>query len=342
MSSTPDIDAQNEASLKTLQRAIINSSRKFSLIICRCNYQSLRERLTGKLRQDSQINFREIALAPETKAFGIEDILQLGEATAISVSGWELTANLDSILAAINTARDEFRKHLPFPLVLWVNDSVLQRLIRVAPDFESWGAVPIEFAMTAPELLDLIARTADCVFDQVLEAGAGRFLDNDTLHLKNSSPRRIELESARQELYQRGVELDLELEASLEFVLALAANGDLERSHPHYERSLSLWSKVQNPIRQGCVFFYLGRWWRRYAVQNRSEYDRSCWQAKELFEQAIAAFTAADRQDLVAKFINGLGEVLQRLGQWDELETVAKNSQQLHRTYPDPFSFAHD
>jgi tetratricopeptide (TPR) repeat protein len=46
-------------------------------------------------------------------------------------------------------------------------------------------------------------------------------------------------------------------------------------------------------------------------------------------------FSRVIAQDLAAKFINPLGEVLVRLEEWDELEVVAKASVQLHQTYQD-------
>ena len=38
-----------------------------------------------------------------------------------------------------NQVREEFRKNFHFPLVLWITDEISSKLIRSAPDFESWG-----------------------------------------------------------------------------------------------------------------------------------------------------------------------------------------------------------
>jgi hypothetical protein len=39
--------------------------------------------------------------------------------------------------------RDEFRKQFQFPLVLWVNDEILRKLLLLAPDLKDWAATTI-------------------------------------------------------------------------------------------------------------------------------------------------------------------------------------------------------
>jgi hypothetical protein len=64
---------------------------------------------------------------------------------ALMVFGLESVVAIDQLLSATNLVRDEFRKHFPFPLILCINDELLQKLIRLAPDFKSWAANPIRF-----------------------------------------------------------------------------------------------------------------------------------------------------------------------------------------------------
>jgi tetratricopeptide (TPR) repeat protein len=170
------------------------------------------------------------------------------------------------------------------------------------------------------------------------------------------------------------VNLDPELEASLEFVLGRAADGSLEQSRQHYERSLALWQQQQrsqkenfesdnesenippltppyqgrdrggqNPKpleRQGCLLYCLGLWWYTDAQRHPGRYNQAYGRAKDYFQQCVEVFEQAERPELVAKFINALGDVLQRLQQWDELEAVAKKALALHQTYPDSFRLA--
>ncbi|MBD3561233.1 ATP-binding protein, partial [Planktothrix sp. FACHB-1355] len=79
----------------------------------------------------------------------------------------------------------------------------------------------------------------------------------------------------------------------------------------------------------------LGVWWLRYAVLHRSQYADASSQARDLLEQCIDMFEQLSRRDVVAKFINALGEAYKRLQQWDLLEMVATKSRDIHQIYPD-------
>ena len=337
-----DVKAKNDESLRMLARSLTLSQGQFSLILARCNYRSLRQRLMEQLRERCPVDFRERLLDPSAKTLEttIQEELRDEPPPAVIISGLESVRDLDAVLLATNQARDEFGKNFPFPLVLWGTDEVLRRLIRVGPDFESWAATPIEFEITTDELIHFIQETADEVFAKVLEAGAGIFLDNSALNLGTGSPLRAELESARRELQSRDVKLDPELEASLEFVLGRDADASVEQSRQHYERSLVLWQNSPNLERRGCVLYSLGIWWRTYATRHRADYELACGREKDYFQQCVEVFEQANRKDLLAKFINALGVTLQQLQQWDELEVVAKKALTLHQTYSDSFRLA--
>jgi hypothetical protein len=44
--------------------------------------------------------------------------------------------------------------------VLWINDEILQKLIRLAPDFKSWAANPIRFDIANNQSFQWAAITA--------------------------------------------------------------------------------------------------------------------------------------------------------------------------------------
>ncbi|HAJ57889.1 MAG TPA: hypothetical protein DCP31_00340, partial [Cyanobacteria bacterium UBA8543] len=337
-----DVKTKNDESLRMLARSLTLSQGQFSLILAHCNYRSLRQRLMRQLRERCPIDFRERVLDPSAKTLETTIQEELGDEPppAVIICGLESVRDLDAVLLATNQARDEFCKNFPFPLVLWGTDEVLRRFIRVAPDFESWAATPIEFEIATDELIDFIQETADEVFAKVLDVGAGIFLGDVAFNLERGSPLRTELELARKELQNRGVKLEPELEASLEFVLGRAIDDSPEQSRQHYERSLELWQRCPNLERQGCALYSLGLWWRTYATRHRAEYEQACGREKDYFQQCVEAFEQTHRKDLVAKFINPLGAILQELQQWDELEEVAKKALSLHQTYPDPFRLA--
>ena len=345
MSELQPLATDNENSLEELTWAIATSQGEFSLILALCNASSLRKRLVQSLQASSDLEIREIVLDKSTKTFfqTIQDSLGFEHPQALVVSGLEGVTKLEQVLSGANQVREELRKNFHFPLVLWVTDEVLHKLMRLAPDLHSWSTT-VEFAIATDDLIDFIQQTANEVFDKVLAAGAGRYLDNTALNLQIGSPRRVELESAWHDLQNRRLSLNPELEASLEFMLGRATSSLLEVSGQHYERSLALFGydspSPQFLEKRACLLYSMGLWWRSYAVLHHPERDRARSLAKDYFQQCIEVLEQTNRQELVAKFINALGAVLQSLHRWKELEVVAKKALALHQTYFDQFKLA--
>ncbi|MBW4679138.1 MAG: hypothetical protein KME19_03350 [Microcoleus vaginatus WJT46-NPBG5] len=341
MSELPELNDYNRSALQELLWAIEEPARQFLLILAHCNSVSLRKSLLQHLRELSSLEITEVVLNPSTTTLytSIQCALVKELPQAVMVCGFESVSALQPLLASANNVREEFRNNFKFTLVWWVTDEVMQTLIRVAPDFQSW-ATTVNFEVPTQDLIDIIKLTADEVFAKVLEAGSGIFLDNAALNLEMGSPRRTELESAQRELQSRDIRLETELEAALEFVLGRGISNSMEQSRPHYERSLALWEQTANPERCGCVLYSLGLWWRTYAEKHRAEYKAACNQAKNYFQRSIRVFEQANRADLAAKFINALGETLQRLDKWAALEAVAQKAIALHETYKYSFRLA--
>jgi WD40 repeat protein/tetratricopeptide (TPR) repeat protein len=341
--------ANNQKSLDSLVRAISMSKGQFKLILLRCNYIKLRHKMLKKLRELCSIKIREIDLNKSTKQLHSTIREKLGEEQpeALMVLGLELVIDIDELLISLNQVREELSKNFQFPLILWVNDKIVNKLIRLAPDLENWTTI-FEFTSSDDELLNIIKTITDNIFDKVLDAGAGKFLNiSAALNLESGSPHRIELELARKEINSRKINLESELEASLEFVLGLAKDDSLKESWEHYQRSLELWQPNTNSIRRGCVLYYQGRWYRTFASRHphltekvyphqnlAEEVDKdACDRAKTYCQESIRIFDQSNRSDLVAKFINTLGEVLQRLQNWNELEKIAKKTIDLYPAY---------
>ncbi|MBD2486111.1 PD40 domain-containing protein [Aulosira sp. FACHB-615] len=199
----------------------------------------------------------------------------------------------------------------------------------------------IESAIASADLINFIEQTADEIFTKVLAAGAGRYLDQVALNLQIGSSRRVELEAAANELQNRRLSLSLELEASLEFMLGRATANFMEESRQHYERSLALFEQTDQFLeRHAAVLYSLGIWWSTFAVLYLPEQESSRATSTEYLQKCVAVFEQANRRDLVAKFINALGVVLQQLQRWDELEAVANKALTLHQIYEHPLKLA--
>ena len=123
------------------------SQGQFSLILVRCNCPILRVQVVNRLQELSSIQIQELTLHPSVNTLFTTILTAIEEPPppALMVFGLESVVGIDQVLTATNLVRDEFRKQFPFPMVLWINDELLQKLIRLAPDFKSWAANPIRF-----------------------------------------------------------------------------------------------------------------------------------------------------------------------------------------------------
>ncbi len=162
----------NERSLKTLVRSIAMSQQQFSLILVRCNYELLRQQIAQRLREASPVPIQDIVLPASVKTLYttllsstfFEGYSPVGSASALMVFGLETVVAIDELMASTNQVRDEFRKNFSCPVILWVTDEIVTKMIRLAPDFKSWAAATIKFEMAVDELINFLAGRADTIF----------------------------------------------------------------------------------------------------------------------------------------------------------------------------------
>ncbi|NER82003.1 MAG: sugar-binding protein, partial [Leptolyngbya sp. SIO1D8] len=334
------LSAQNQDSLNTLIRAIVRSQQMFSLILVRCNYRMLRDRIVATLKRQLSMPLQEVHLLPKSSTLftAIRQTLGDQQPTVLMVDGLETVENLTGLLRVANQSREEFRNHLPCPLVVWITDGILQRLIREATDFESWASITIEFESTPEDLSQFILKTTDEILAQLLKARENLFLDNHALRLEKDSPLRGELQAACESILDNHLEsTSPELAASVEFVLGRVSDNNQAESRQHYERSLQLWQQTGNLARYAYVQFYLGFWWRNYVVRQRSDELQGLQKARVYLESSISTLEQIGREDRVAQFINYLGEVLHRQEDWAALDQCAHKAFTLHQRYCDGF-----
>ncbi len=263
--------------------------------------------------------------------------------------------------------REEFRKRFHFPVVLWITDEVLPQLVRSASDFESW-ATTTEFAIATNELTETLKEDTDALFATSLAA------DAYCLGWQMGYLRRREVITAFQDLQGRRYELEPFLKASVEFVLGQDAylTNQMEQALKYYYQSLAYWQKsidtnqlcIKQPkiyspclslspslplpslllpnskFRMGVILFYIGLCYFQQAQRYRLKSVDYLQKAKKHFQKSIDIFIEANHPNLVAKFINPLGEVLQRLEDWSELKKVAQQSLDLQQLYGNPLRVA--
>ncbi|MDJ0620988.1 MAG: hypothetical protein QNJ63_30335 [Calothrix sp. MO_192.B10] len=382
--STESIVEHNERALKSLSRAIAFSDGQFSLVLVRCNYHCLRRQILQQLQSEYLPNHHIQQVAVPRHIRSLYNTIHLGlnyqQPSALMVLGLESVDALDDLLSTINQVRDEFRKHHPFPMVLWVNDRVLGQLRRLAPDFASWAATPIRFEMTAEDLLQFLQEETDALFGNILKGSTAPTLEGKipVVSLKMGGGKqfwyrdRDEFSCAIRDLNSRGITLEPHLQADLDFVFGLDnyISDRINQATTHFQQSLQFWQQEvdgdivskwdsgknynfsfpphppvpSSPhlLRQGVLLFYIGLCYFRLAERHESD-NRHHWQeAKSYFQQCLQVFSSAQRQDIVAQFIVHLGVVLQQLGDWQDLQQVAQQSLELHQTYGSHIQLACD
>ena len=262
--------ALNDRSLRTLARAIKISQGHFALILVRCNYGALRERMVASLRSlllaelaessTSKFDLQELALPTSAKTLYTAILAKITstQPNALMIFGLESVTACDELLKYTNQIRDRFRKNFSFPLVLWVNEELLQKLIRLAPDFKSWAATSIKFEADADELRNFLDSQGLNLFAAILNSGsanpddwaiAARNVMEASLVLSGLDPGsnlKYELSLACKELCDRGIGLEPDLEATTEFVLGRydQANDLIDSALARYQQSLEFWNRT--------------------------------------------------------------------------------------------------
>jgi tetratricopeptide (TPR) repeat protein len=323
----------NESALEELAWAIEASVGQFKLFLARCNYTSLRSQLVERLRELMSVEIRilELKASEKTLYARIQAELDSEQPDALMVFGLESVGDLDELLSATNQVREEFRKNFHFPVVLWVSDEVLKKLLQLAPDFESW-AITTEFVVATDELMDFVRQTAQKLFDGDLKLRLGAFR---------------EIKLACHDLHSRKQVLDLELKAGIEYLLGFTesvnyVNRNLDTALEHYQKGLELWQQSNNLERQGQVLSDIAFCYYLKALRHR-KIDHSDWQAtRHYLRQSLAVFEQAQRPDLVANSILSFGRVLRRLEDWEQLQALAQKALQLHQTENKPIELAQD
>ncbi|TAE60165.1 MAG: hypothetical protein EAZ76_07925 [Nostocales cyanobacterium] len=373
--SAVNINNNNDRAFRSLTRAISFSQGEFSVVLVCCNYGSLRDVILEKLTAIEWKSGKIEKILLSQNSLSIYTSIHLQQFTetpaALIILGLELVENVDDLLISVNQIRDEFRKRHPFPMVIWVNEPVLSKVIKLAPDFASWAATPIAFTMSSPDLLEFLKQETESLFSQALHKQ-----NSQNYHLKTYYPtieqvwvHSHELHFAIKDLEHRGITLDSALNASLQFVFGLDDYvGDrIISALNHFRKSLLFWyqqieaensnifqkweqekiiewdnlsisipipkSATSHLLKKGVLLLYIGLCYCRLSEENKTD-RRQCLQTAKIYlQQCLQTFNLANRADLVSEFIVHLTDILQGLGDWQELQNVGEKSLELHRIY---------
>lgn len=129
----------SQTGLHEIARSIEWSAGEFSLILAHCNCCRLREQAVRRLHHICRVPIREILLDRSVDFLYATIRAELGceSPQALAIWGFESVAELDRLLVVTNFIFGEFEQHFHFPLVWWVDDATVRKLIRLAPDLYS-------------------------------------------------------------------------------------------------------------------------------------------------------------------------------------------------------------
>ncbi len=372
-----DIVTYNKNALNNLRRAVFLGQDQFSLILVRVNYQRLQRVLAIELGVHLHLdkvvvpadatNLRDVLEAQtlqmthpvsRPRALMVTGLETIPAVSPTQVDNGKASSRLEKLLRAANLGRDGLPKRFPYPVILWVNDTVLQQLNRYAPDLKSFAATPIRFEYPAQSLIAVLREQATDTFTQILDVDKNVVLSN-CLPLSASITEPLaarELTFALTQLEQLpDDQTDLVNDGLLADLLFLQGRnlhqqGDLIRARRYYEESLMHWQQDDSdqPVcsvdsaderintvltsldKQAVLHFHLGLWWRRQAALNKDA-KPAYYQARRYFENSLAIFRKQDRPDRIGRFVLALAEVVQKVEDWTALGAIAQESTHLHR-----------
>lgn len=126
----------NERSFSTLIRALRLSQGYFSFVLVNCNSLALRQQIVDRLQANCAVKPRQLFL-PESATTLYRTIaaeVDGEQPPALMILGLESVQAIDRLLVSTNLLCSEFSKKFSFPVVFWVTDELLRKIIRTAPD----------------------------------------------------------------------------------------------------------------------------------------------------------------------------------------------------------------
>jgi hypothetical protein len=126
----------NERSFSTLIRAIRLSQGYFSFVLVHCNSLTLRQQIIDRLQATCVPKPQQLFVPKSATSLytTIAAEVESEKPPALMILGLESVESIDRLLSSTNLVCSEFSKKFSFPIVFWVTDELLRKIIRTAPD----------------------------------------------------------------------------------------------------------------------------------------------------------------------------------------------------------------
>ncbi len=343
--TSANISPENEDLLQELSMTLDLYEGEFKLLLARCNYQDLRDRLIIRLKEIHPQPIHEIRLPRSQKDLYNFIISQVPSETpaALSIVGLDELDDLQAALLDLNINREMFRDRCPYPIVWWISDAVHKRIIRVAPDFESWTTTLV-FEIATDELLTSLNDGSEALFSHVLAPSEVPFFKKLGQIHRLGSILCSELETALKELGDRGLNIEPKLQANLNFIRGLDTlppNNSPEKALQYLQASFNYWQEIQDIERCGLLINQIGQ--VNYTIADAEKYRTPNWElARSGFQSAVDFFEKIDRSDFVANIIIRLFVTAYRMSDWDAVEAFVQKALPLHQEFHEPYHLSLD
>ncbi|BBC25599.1 hypothetical protein [Pseudanabaena sp. ABRG5-3] len=343
--TSANISPENEDLLQELSMTLDMYEGEFKLLLARCNYQDLRDRLIIRLKEIHPQPINEIKLPRSHKDLYSYIMAQVRSETpkVLSIMGLDELEDLHAALLDINLNREMFRNHCPYPIVWWISDSTHKRIIRTAPDFESWTTT-LEFPIDTDELLTSLHDGSEALFSHVLAPSEIPFFKKLGQIHQLGSIQCVELETALKEISDRGLNLEPRLQANLNFIRGLDTlppNNSPEKALQYLQASFNYWQEIQDIERCGLLINQIGQ--VNYTIADAEKYRTPNWElARSGFQSAVDFFEKINRADFVANIIIRLFVTAYRMSDWDAVEAFVQKALPLHQEFNEPYHLSLD
>ncbi|BDA71786.1 WD-40 repeat-containing protein [Calothrix sp. PCC 7716] len=336
-----DIAVINEDSLHAIVRTITMSQGRFLLVLLRCNYAALRNSMIKTIHQLSPVTISEITLPVSVKTLytAIEEQIGEKQPAALMVYGLESVQNLEAVLISANQVREEFRKQFSFPIMLWVDDKVFKKFVRLATDLENWSTT-IEFVAANNcieyeyyELIYQQSQQANLAISSFLsEFSAEKFLIDLNTPLKN----RLQINTACQYLQKINQYPEAELLAKLNLVLGRDDynNNKIDTALDKFQQSLDYWRQLNDWEWQLFILLHIAACYGKSRILN---FQNFVTQASDIFTALqdpktvkLSIHSPYSNNEKTNLSLIKIYEILEILDCWQELEIFASKFIKLH------------
>ncbi|MBD2178883.1 PD40 domain-containing protein [Pseudanabaena sp. FACHB-1998] len=343
--ASENISSDNKELLQELSMTLELYEDEFKLLLARCNYQDLRDRLITHLKEIHPQAIYEIKLPRSQKDLYSYIMAQVRSETpkVLSIVGLNELEDLHAALLDINLNREMFRNNCPYPIIWWISDSTHKRIIRTAPDFESWTTT-LEFPIDTDELLTSLHDGSEALFSHVLEPSKIPFFKKLGEIDQLGSLQCSELEIALKDLSDRGLNIEPKLQANLNFIRGLDAlppSSSPKKALEYLQASLTYWQLVADFERSGLLLNQIGE--LNYQITDAEKNRPPEWNiARSAFQASIEFFEKANRPDLLADVILRLVMTAKRMDDWDAMESLVQKALPLHLEFHNAYHLALD